>query len=537
MQARQKARKKRNRTGLIGLALVTGVVCGATIGAFLALTHDLPQIQALESFKPSAVTRIFSADQHLLDELYVQRREPVPLSDIPKPLITALLTTEDRRFYSHSGIDIRGITRAALRNIMRRRFSEGASTLTQQLAKTLFLTHRKTLIRKIREALLALQLERRYTKNEILNLYLNQVYFGSGAYGVAMASRTYFNKPVQSLTLAECALIAGLPQLPSRYSPLVNPELAKKRRDIVLAQMRTTGAIDEQAYQHAVQSPILTAAVKRQRRAPHFIAYIKQRLGDIIGENLLYKGGLTVYTTLSADLQVHAEAAVATHLKRLASRMQKNGTPTPEPQAALVALDLKRGGILSMVGGKNTSADGFNRAVTAARQPGSAFKPIVFAKAIERGFNQNDTLLDAPVVFQSGALNDDWQPENFSKNYSGQVSLRFALAHSKNIPAVRLIEILGPSAVIDFAHRLGIDADLSPNLSLALGTSEVSLIDLTAAYAVFGNQGNYIEPYGITEVRSDEGRIIWRTKPEQRIVMSRSSAAIMTDVLEAAIQE
>jgi penicillin-binding protein 1A len=530
--------KRKHQKAWIWLAIFTGLLCGGTAGTLLALTRDLPQIQSLESYKPSATTRIYSADGVLLKELFIEKRDPVALSQVPGYLKTALLTTEDRHFYEHSGLALKGILRAIIQNLRKGRFAQGASTLTQQLAKTLFLTPRKTLSRKLREAILALQLERRYTKDEILSLYLNQIYFGSGAYGVASAARVYFGKPVQDLTLAQCALIAGLPKGPSRYSPLINPDLALKRRDIVLHQMLETGAIDKQAYQAAIQEklPQIQSSAE-ESKAPYFIDYVVHTLENIIGENLLYKGGLTVHTTLSAEFQKVAEAALADGLKQLEARRLNNRLDHPLPQGALVAVDIQTGGILAMVGGRGMSDTSFNRATAAKRQPGSAFKPVLYALALERGFQPSDKILDAPVVFDSPSQKKEWQPQNFSQKYEGEICLRWALAHSKNIPAVRLLEKLGPSSVIQFAQSLGIKSPLQPNLSLALGTSEVGLLELTAAYATFANQGKYTAPYGVTTVTDASGQTIWRIKPEQHIAMSRSGAAVITDMLEAVIRE
>lgn len=531
-------KQRHKKIGLIWLAVFAGVMSGATVGAFLALTRDLPQIQSLENFRPSAVTRVYSADQVLLAELFLEKRDPVPLARIPRNLITALLTTEDRSFYQHSGLYARGILRATIKNLLKGRYAEGASTLTQQLAKTLFLSPRKTIVRKLREAILALQLERRYTKDEILELYLNQIYLGSGAYGVASAARIYFGKNVKDLTLAECALIAGLPRAPTRYSPLTDPERSIKRRNVVLAQMKATGAIDEATFQQATHEPLTTPPPPGgSLKAAYFTDYIKDALEAAVGADRVYKGGLTVYTTLSYHLQLAAEAAVASGMDQLDLRMKQDRLAAPRPQGALVALDIASGGILSMVGGRDEPQGGYNRATTARRQPGSAFKPVVYALAAERGFEQTQTLLDAPVVFHNPSQNKDWQPEDFSQTYEGEISLRWALAHSKNIPAVRLIEQLGPSAVVQFAHGLGISSELRPNLSLALGTSEVGLLELTAAYAVFANRGRYVAPFGLTEVVDADGKIIWQAKPEQRIAMSRTGAAIITDMLEAVIQE
>jgi penicillin-binding protein 1A len=517
---------------------MVGAICGSLAGAFFALTHDLPQIRALEDFKPDAVTRIYSADKVLLAELFVEKREPVPLKTIPRYLTAALVATEDRKFYKHSGVDLKGIARAVYKDIKAGEFVEGASTITQQLAKTLFLTPRKTLVRKIKEAILAFQLERRYTKDEILELYLNQVYFGSGAYGVESAAKIFFGKSVKDLNLSECALVAGMPKSPSRYSPLVNPDLAIKRRNTVLRQMRDTAIISDTVY-HQAKNEALGTDNRRSgpSQAPYFVEYVKSTLEDALGSSRLYKRGLSVYTTLDFRLQQAAEKALTDGLASLTHRMQEAQLNDVDSQAAMISLDLTTGGILAMVGGKDFSASHFNRATMALRQPGSAFKPFVYAYAIEQGFAQNKKILDAPVVYKGAQDGQDWKPQNFSMEYKGEMTLRHALAVSQNIPAVRLLQTLGPLSVAQFAHQLGIRSHLASNLSLALGTSEVTLKDLTAAYAVFPNKGQRIQPYGILEVVDRQGRVIWRTKPQKRQVMSRSTAAIVTNMLEGVIKE
>jgi penicillin-binding protein 1A len=520
------------------LIVIVGTVCGMTVGAFFALTRDLPQIRSLETYKPSATTRIFSSDNILLAELFVEKRDPVPLEIVPGYLKSALIATEDRNFYQHIGIDLKGILRAVLKDIWAGEFVEGASTLTQQLSKTLFLTPRKTIVRKLKEALLAFHLERRYTKDEILELYLNQVYFGSGAYGVASAAHIFFGKPVGELTLAECALIAAMPKAPSRFSPLINKPLARQRRDIVLRQMHAINIITDAQYRQALAEPVRTPEQSKfARNAPYFVEYLKNLLEDAIGSARLYKGGLTVITTLSYELQKVAEQAALTGLRSLEGRMKKNGIAHPEPQCALIALDVQTGGILAMTGGKDFVQSPFNRATMALRQPGSAFKPIVYALAVERGFSQNQTILDAPVIFKGAQDGNDWQPENFSKTYLGEITLRKALGLSENIPAVRLIEMLGPAAVADFAFSLGIHSPLRPNLSLALGTSEVTLMDLTSAYAVFSNRGKKIQPLGVLKVMDTAGRTVWQVTPQAHVAMSRTGAAIITDMLQGVIRE
>jgi penicillin-binding protein 1A len=518
--------------------LMIGSACGASLGAFFALTHDLPQIRSLENFRPDTITRIYSADNVLLTELFVEKREPVPITVIPEDLKKALVTTEDRKFFQHSGVDLKGIMRAIIKDLWAGEFVEGASTITQQLAKTLFLTPRKTLVRKLKEAILAFQLERRYTKNEILELYLNQIYFGSGAYGVQSAASIFFGKSLQDLTLAESALIAAMPKSPSRFSPLVNAELAVKRRNVVLRQMHSQGIIDQSTYAQALNEQLHTIANQRAAaKAPYFVDYVRQQLEEILGSAVLYKGGLSVYTTLDFTLQQSGEVAIANGLKALEARMQKAGIQKPHPQAALIAIDVQSGGIVAMIGGRNFAESTYNRTTNARRQPGSAFKPIVYACAIEKGMAQNKLLLDTPVVFKSGRQGKDWKPENFSHGFEGEMTMRRALAVSQNIPAVRLIEMLGPQTVVKFARRLGIESHLGQHLSLALGSSEVSLIELTSAFTVFANRGEKITPMGIVAVLDNGGRTIWRAKPQKRLAMSRSDAAIVTNMLEAVVKE
>ncbi len=532
-----KQRSFRIRSVLLITALA-GLLSGATAGAFLALTRDLPQIRELENFEPSAATRIYSSDQVLLAELFLEKRTPVPIDQIPEYLKSALIATEDRQFYTHSGIDVKGIFRAVVKDIMAGQFVEGASTITQQLAKTLFLSREKTLIRKIKEAILAIQLERRYTKNELLALYLNQIYLGSGAYGVESAARRFFGKPASQMNLSQCALIAGLPKAPSRYSPLVNPELAEKRRNLVLKIMHNQGLITETQHRLATAEPVLEALrTKSTGSAPYFIQHIKPVLEAAIGPSLLYKGGLTIHTTLSHRLQQAAEQAVEMGLSRLQQRRPSPKEQGASPQGALVAIDIRTGGILAMVGGRDFSQSAFNRATDARRQPGSAFKPVVYALAISRGFTQASLVLDAPVVFKGGGDNKDWQPQNFSKRYQGEITLRQALTHSKNIPAVRLVERLGPSAVVQFAHKLGIDSPISPNLSIALGATNTTLLELTGAFAVFPNGGNHIPPFGVTEILDRDNSVLRRAGSAIRLVMTETHAAIMVDMLRGVVEE
>lgn len=517
------------------IVLLCGVISGISVGAFFAFTSDLPQIEKLKSFKPSAISKVYSADNVLIKEFYSEKRVPVSIDAMPEDLKTAIVRTEDRSFYRHSGIDIKGIIRAIIKDIIAREFVEGASTITQQLAKTLFLTSKKTITRKIREAVLSLQLERRYTKNELLELYLNQVYFGSGAYGVESASRIFFGKPVSDLDLAECALLAAMPRSPSRYSPLVNPELAIKRRNIVLKILLKTGYIDRQTCDVAMKQPLnLAKQSSRDEKAGYFSAYIKSRIEAITGSSRLYNGGLTIHTTLSYRLQKKAEDSIKKHMKRLDSR---RGAQKTAAETAVLSLDVETGAILAMAGGRDFSLSPYNRATTASRQPGSSFKPLVFACAIENGYSQNMMILDSPVSFSESGRKTPWEPENYSKTFLGEITLRKALARSQNIPAIRLIEALGPSYVAGFVRKFGIRSKLSPNLSLALGTSETTLFEMVSAYSVFSNRGKRATPFAISKILDRNGRLIWQNTPRTKIIISRQVAAITTNMLESVVKE
>ena len=520
------------------LALAAAVVSGSVGGFFLAITHDLPQIRTLETFKPAAITRIYSADKELLAELFTQKRVPVALHMIPDYLKQAIIATEDRKFREHPGVDLKGILRAIIHDIRVGQFVQGASTITQQLARTLFLSPRKSIVRKLKEAFLAFQIERRYTKDEILELYLNQVYFGSGAYGVEAASQTFFGKPVNNLTLDECALIAGMPKSPSRYSPLVDKSLALKRRSVVLKQMARNGVITQEQFMTAKSSPLnLAKGQSMPMKASYFVAYVRNLLEKEFGGARLYRTGLTVYTTLNYKMQEAAEKAVAKGLEQLSTRMNKRGLLKIEgPQGALVSLDARQGAILAMVGGRDFQESAFNRVTMARRQSGSAFKPLIYACAMEHNFAQNDLIWDAPVVFKGAKEDQEWTPKNFSGKFRGEMTLRQALAVSQNIPAVKLLDKLGPSTAAQWAYKMGIESPLQLNLSLVLGTSDVTLLELTAAYAVFPNGGVGVRPFSILEVLDQEGRSIWRPRLKMRTAVSSEAAAIMTDMLQAVVQ-
>jgi penicillin-binding protein 1A len=321
-------------------------------------------------------------------------------------------------------------------------------------------------------------------------------------------------------------------------SPLINPERAVRRRNIVLRLMMRNGIISKKEFKNAVNEPLQVGSrPENHSKAPYFVRYVMNQLENEVGYTLMYRGGLIVHTTLDYALQKAAEAGVQRRLAELETRMKRNGIPAPAPQASVVSLDLQTGGILAMVGGRDFAESPYDRAISAKRQPGSAFKPILYAYAVEQGFPQNMLLLDSPVIFPAPGNAPPWKPENFTKDYLGEITMRKALTYSKNIPAVRMMEKVGVAPVVAFAHALGIQSHLHPYLSLALGTSEMTLLELTAAYAVFPNQGNRIKPFAVTEVQDRQGRIIWRARPRKSIAMSRIGAAIITDMLTGVIKE
>ncbi|WP_022664627.1 penicillin-binding protein 1A [Desulfospira joergensenii] len=525
------------KPGVIVLLVAGGLLAGLLLGTFFGLVHDLPEINRLKQFKPPSVTTLYSRNNQVISRFFLEQRFPVSLEEVSPFLITALITTEDRGFYTHSGINLKAILRALIHDLKAGGFKQGASTLTQQLAKTLFLSSEKSLVRKIREAILALQIERRYTKDEILELYLNQIYLGSGSYGVEAAARTYFNRSADSLTLGQAAMLAGLPKAPSAYSPLNNPKLARKRRAVVLKQMLLLDKISRSEYEAGDKEPVLSGdSDPGADRAPYFTQFVRSELENQIDLKGLYSRGAGIRTTLDLNLQKIAEGSVDKHMAALEARMTRKGLDPSFLECALVALDVKTGAVLAMIGGRDFKRSRFNRAVQARRQPGSAFKPFVFAAALEQGFSQAHTLADAPLSLDLDN-NTAWKVKNFSGTFSGEMTLRKALALSKNTPAVRLIREISPRSVVDLALRAGIVSPLKPYPSLALGSFEVTLLELTRAYIPFANKGIRVQSFAIDRIEDLDGRILFQTQEQKQPAMSRKDAAVMADMLKAVITE
>jgi penicillin-binding protein 1A len=476
------------------LALWGGIALLCVIGYF---AMKLPPIDQLAVPKRPPNVSILAADGSLIANRGETGGSSVPFGELPAYLPKAFVSIEDHRFYSHFGIDPAGLARALVKNIVSRQTQQGGSTLTQQLAKNLFLTPERSMSRKAQEALLALWLERTYTKNQIIELYMNRVYFGSGAYGVEAASQKYFGKSARAVSLGEAAVLAGLVQSPSRLAPNRNPEGAAERAALVLAKMVEHGAVSAEMAKTAKTN---TADAKRRARpgAGNYVAdWIMDLLDDYIGA---IESDVTVKTTLDPKLQAMAERVVATSFD------QKRGKLNVE-QMALVAMS-PDGAMRAMIGGRDYGASQFNRAVAAKRQPGSSFKPFVYLSALEKGLTPDTVREDGPINIRG------WKPENYSHEYFGNVTLTQALAMSLNTVAVKLNLEVGPRNVVRTAQRLGIHSALKANESLALGTSEVSPIEMASAYAAFANGGIGIIPHAILEVRDGAGKLLYRRKPQ-----------------------
>ena len=625
----------------LSLVLLAAVSIGGIIWYF---SRDLPSLESLGSYEPSQATRIYSDDNRIIGQFYIEKRVFVPLSKMPKELIQAILAVEDSRFYEHGGFDYIRMIKAFLTNLESGRIRQGASTITQQLTRSLFLTPERTMKRKFKEILLARKMEMMLTKDEILEIYLNQIYFGHGAYGVQVAARTYFGKDASDLNLAEAAFLAGLPKAPNDHSPYRYPQKAKARQGVVLRRMVDEKFITEEQYHKAYQQDLFfQKLVPEEELALHFMEHIRQYLIAKYGDDAVYKGGLNVYTTLNIDMQRSANRAVKTGLRELDKRQGYRGPigkfdPAAEPaevamaapavgeildghvtqvsdrdgvafiqvggitgkmlmedmawgarrlkgphlpedlqiiekpkasdivkvhdlikvkvkkvgadgkgylfsleqdpivESAFIAIDPATGAVKAMVGGYDFKRSEFNRAIAAKRQPGSAFKPIIYATAIERGLTPATLVVDNPVVYTDEELDKVWKPENYEEKFYGPITLREALTYSRNLATVRLLEQIGVRNVIDFARRVGIQSPLTRDLSLALGSSGVTLIELTSAYSVFANQGVRVDPALIVSVSDHNGRVLEHRELAPQQVVSKETAYVVTNMMEDVIQ-
>lgn len=542
--------KKKRRISLLILVAVITFVCGIGVAAVIRLGTNLPSAEEIINYQPSASTKILDCKGRLVSEFFQQRRTPVPLAEIPQMLKDGLILVEDKRFYSHWGIDIIRIIGVAYYNVRSfHLYGQGASTITQQLARNMFLTQEKSIARKLKEMFLAFELERAYSKDEILELYLNVVYFGRGVYGVEAASQTYFNKSVRDLKLWECALIASLPNIGSPYA---NPDAALRRRNLFLKMLYKAKKISKQELDTALAKPLgVMPKLSSRNEAPYFVEEIRKYLSDKYGDEFVYKSGATIYSTLDLDMQRSANQAVEKNLSQIEKdydlpdkKVHYDTVATYDSlskpsylQSALLAIDPKTGYIRAMIGGRDFRQSQFNRTWQSKRQAGSSFKPFVYTAAIDQGFTPATLEQDAPITIDIPGVKEPYVPVNFDHQFMGNMTLRRALALSRNIVAVRVISKVSPEAVIRYATLMGITSRLQPYYSLALGSCDVSLIDMTRSFGVLANEGYKTKPIFFTKIVDADGRVLEENSIESELVLDAKVAYVVTNMLESVVNE
>jgi len=627
-----------------------GMMLGAAgiAGIFFYLSEGLPKISTLADYRPPVVTTVYSDDNRKIAEFYRERRIVTPLSEIPKMLTEAFIAAEDSRFYKHKGVDILSIIRAFFKNLEAGTIVQGGSTITQQVTKSFLLTPERSYTRKIKEAILAYRIEKSFSKEEVLFLYLNQIYLGHGAYGVAAAAENYFGKSVKDLNLAECAMLAGLPQAPSRYSPFRHPERAQQRQIYALNRMVEEGYITNVQATEAIDTKL---DVKPRRnwyieKVPIYTEHVRRHVQESYGKDALYEDGLKIYTAVNIEMQKIARAEIERGLKDLDKRRGYRGAikhlspeeieevirsfqdeenqrklaigqvvsgvvidvndttnmvtvrmgsaagtikladmrwarkpnpdvawyesrirhpgqvlrvgdvvevrilgkpegaemwelaleQTPDAQAALLCIQSGTGHVKVMVGGRDFRESQFNRAIQSRRQPGSAFKPVIYAAALDKGFTPATMIIDSPIVFKDVQRDHTWKPRNYGKKFYGPTLFRQALAKSRNVVTIKILQQIGIDYAIEYARRLGITSDISRNLSIALGSSGLSVLEVAVAYSVFANNGYLIPPVFITRIEDRNGKVIFEASPERKRVIEESTAFIMTSLLESVVK-
>jgi penicillin-binding protein 1A len=541
------SKKRLTVLGIIGVTLLS------LIGFIFYLSLDLPSLSQLERIDPELATKIFSSDGNLISTIYSKNRTFTPYNKIPKHLIDCLLSTEDRRFYDHWGFDIIRFIKAAFVNLRYMEIQQGGSTLTQQLARNLYLDLEQTITRKLREIITAIQIERTYSKTEIIEMYLNINLFGHNTFGIQAAARYFFSKDVEQLTIEESAVLIAVLNGQTFYSPIRHPDRAQRRRDLVLRSVYDTGIISKAVYDSLIQIPLkLSVSSEKYKIAPYFVDYIERQLfylEDSLNFNTR-EDGLRVYTTLDTRLQRLMDQAIAVKMPALQERVRnyseikklKNEMPNTADkdslfnertilQIAFVCIDPHSGHVLAMVGGRDYSKYKFNNAIQALRQPGSAFKPFTYTAAIDNGYLPSQKFKDQPYTIN----NPDgtrWTPENFDHSYGDPIPLREALRRSRNLPSVWLIDEITPQLVVKYAREMGITSSLRAVPSLVLGTSEVIPIELISAYGVFANNGILVEPVTITQIEDKTGTVIYSAEPREKEVLSRETTFIMNDILQ-----
>jgi len=497
------------------------------MGKWNQINRDLPEnvTNILNYSRPNTLT-IKAKDNTILAQFGDISYETKTIDKIPEKLQQAFIAIEDSRYFNHKGIDVQGIFRAGVINLQSGKVKEGGSTITQQLARIGYLDQDRSWERKLKEVVIAQRLDNQLTKEQVLQAYLNLVYLGSGAYGVSDASHRYFSKPLTELTLPEIATLAGITPAPSLYSPLVNPEAATSRRNLVLTRMAQQGYITQEEAQQAIKTTLITKSspLKRNiKKAPYFVNYIEAEIGKYLTSQQLAKGGIIINTTLNPQWQEKGEEIVEKTVERYGRWQQFK-------QGALVAIDPRSGEIVTMVGGTDFLTNQYNRVTQAQRQPGSTFKTFVYATAIAGGMSPYKSYLDAPLVV------DGYEPKNYGDSYKGEVSISQALTSSLNTVAIKTLIDVGWNPIIEIAKKMGIESTLQPTYSLALGASEVNLLELTSAYGTLANQGQHFPAHGIKSIVDSEGKILYQSKLIPTIALDKSSANITTWMLQKVVQ-
>ncbi len=628
---------------------VAAILLGAgTFGAvYIYFSRDLPKISRLEDYRPPIITTVYARDERKIAEFHKERRKIIPLSDMPPQLIQAFIAAEDARFYIHEGIDFYSIIRAFIANLSAGGIVQGGSTITQQVTKSFLLTPERSYQRKIKEAILAYRIDREFTKDQILYLYLNQIYLGHGAYGVEAAAENYFGKSAKEMTLAECAMLAGLPQAPSRYSPFRFPERAKTRQIYVLTRMIKEGHISDAEAEDAIEETLDIAARRNlfAEKVPHYTEYVRRELIAMFGEDKVYANGYTVFTNVDVEMQTMARNAIEKGLRNLdkrqgyrgpedhippekieafskeleaemavsppesgdiirgvvigvddaadsvtvrmgnqrgtlaladmrwasppdpeveytARRISRPGSvlaegdviqvriknknnddswmlaleQTPEVQAALLCMETGTGAARAMIGGRDFFESHFNRAIQSRRQPGSAFKPIIYAAALDKGFTPATGIVDSPIVFEDRQTDIIWKPENYDRTFHGMTLFREGLIFSRNIITVKILREIGIGYAIDYARKFGITSHLDRDLSLSLGSSGLSLLEMVQAYSVFANQGALIPHCFIEKIVDRDGNVVYECQAEPEQIIEESTAYIITHLMEEVVK-
>lgn len=516
---------------LLGVSLLLTVFIGMTLYLFILL--DIPNLKSIKDYQPKMATLVLDRDHKIFKRKYEENRRLVTLAMMPGLLPKAFIAAEDARFYQHPGVDIWSIFRAFFHNIRAGAKAHGGSTITQQVTRSLLLSRKKVYSRKIKEAILAYRIDSVMSKDDIIYIYLNQIYLGERAFGVEAAARTYFGRGVKDLTLGQMALLAGLPQAPSRYTPFKNIELAKKRQAYVLNRMAEDGYITPEDARRAYEEPLSLARRNDDGLGGEYYAqYVTNYVNDKYGQELLTSGGLTIYTGMDRTMQQAANSSIQRGLAVLSGENEKGKIP----QAAMLVMEPESGKVRALVGGADFNISQFDRAIQARRQPGSAFKPIVYAAAMEKGFTPESILVDEPLSLAGTRRGKTWQPKNFDNSYYGPTSLRTGLIHSRNIVAIKLLQEVGIDSVVRMARDLGIHSKIKPDLTLALGSSEVSLLEMTGAYTPFANNGSYAPPILIERIIDRHGNILEENQPQKIRVMSERTASQLDQMLQDVIE-